>query len=899
MLLLQTLSILLQNIRNQQTLFCLFSNDRINNIISLPFDFIEDDELLGYFVNLLKTISLRLDVNTVQFFFHDKQLAEQMKLAEREKQGDEDQLSYKKALNAMESLTAEENFISPSSSFPLYSEAIRFASHRDPMVRTAVRTLTLNVYSIPLPSLQAFLCSPSMSEYFARIAKLAADRCLSLGKRLDSWEDGVPLAATFSSVEKTIGELEDILAYCNDILGTASSSVNECLLAELWKHLIMPIMLRPLSMLYNVVEGMSSDGTSERRTCRGKGVGPLCSLYVVERALQAFSMEFFIGFLVAILLDGPVEDMQNLVMDSLFYEGCIPFQSPSIKGNQDVAGNACRNIKQNGIHYSDELSNQSMNYLYCYKAEKIFEGMDAISPAVLRHNILKGIVSENGQIAAAVARILAVILNHKAVPRLVLDSVGLLSQRDQIRCDLLRALSVKDTDENLDESLSEMKTTRQDKHQSNAIRSHACELSSDDIGGSFSSHDLYQSRFEEIINALLESLSVELLPPLASATVGWALHNLLVLPNAAEIDALERDKSGDKNILESKKNLKETDDGRKDWQIRLDKAMSKRKASVSVVIDGPWLESIPGIVEVLWERTADIVRFRKLFTVQMASATWVQGLLLQELHWRFECVDEKLDSMEQSQKECILAAQLAVSRLHAMICTLLVQQLIYFGHSPNLTWQEKNDSTEEYFNQKEFQEGQWIPVPSRHKKCFVSFSPGGEIKALLCISDFWNDREAHENQADAVNNQEDLETSEENKMISKTNLKPETIFAMILDVPSQSLAMQDKDGKTVQAARILSVAPILGTAPKIDSKNKKWIHIEVRPKTSTLLQVLKKSHMGAELAAIREGLHSGHWVLAFESEEKAKEAVDDLQEAAKRVRASNLNILDTYFPKEL
>lgn len=42
---LQTLSILIQNLRTQQTLYYLFSNNHINEIVSMRFDF-EDDEVL-------------------------------------------------------------------------------------------------------------------------------------------------------------------------------------------------------------------------------------------------------------------------------------------------------------------------------------------------------------------------------------------------------------------------------------------------------------------------------------------------------------------------------------------------------------------------------------------------------------------------------------------------------------------------------------------------------------------------------------------------------------------------------------------------------------------------------------------------------------------------------------
>jgi hypothetical protein len=44
---LQTLSILIQNVRNQQTVYYLFSNDHVNNIVSMRFDFEDDEVLVG------------------------------------------------------------------------------------------------------------------------------------------------------------------------------------------------------------------------------------------------------------------------------------------------------------------------------------------------------------------------------------------------------------------------------------------------------------------------------------------------------------------------------------------------------------------------------------------------------------------------------------------------------------------------------------------------------------------------------------------------------------------------------------------------------------------------------------------------------------------------------------
>lgn len=64
---LQTLSIIIQNVRSETGIFFLFSNNHINNIVSASYDF-EDEEVLGYYISFLKAISLKLNPLTVRFF---------------------------------------------------------------------------------------------------------------------------------------------------------------------------------------------------------------------------------------------------------------------------------------------------------------------------------------------------------------------------------------------------------------------------------------------------------------------------------------------------------------------------------------------------------------------------------------------------------------------------------------------------------------------------------------------------------------------------------------------------------------------------------------------------------------------------------------------------------------
>ena len=67
----QTLSIMIQNISKQQSLYYLFSNNYINDLVVHDFDF-NDNEILAYYVSFLKTISLKLDENVINFFFNAK-----------------------------------------------------------------------------------------------------------------------------------------------------------------------------------------------------------------------------------------------------------------------------------------------------------------------------------------------------------------------------------------------------------------------------------------------------------------------------------------------------------------------------------------------------------------------------------------------------------------------------------------------------------------------------------------------------------------------------------------------------------------------------------------------------------------------------------------------------------
>lgn len=103
---LQTLLLLVQNLRSRPALFCLFSNNHISHILRYPFDF-SDEEVVALFVNLLRLISARLDEQVVHFFFMET-----------------------------------------PPGCPLMESTIPLFTHSEQLVRIAARTTTLNIYRL-------------------------------------------------------------------------------------------------------------------------------------------------------------------------------------------------------------------------------------------------------------------------------------------------------------------------------------------------------------------------------------------------------------------------------------------------------------------------------------------------------------------------------------------------------------------------------------------------------------------------------------------------------------------------------------------------------------------------------------------------------------------------------
>ncbi|KAG2445623.1 hypothetical protein HXX76_000233 [Chlamydomonas incerta] len=281
---LQTLSIIIQNIRSETGTYFLFSNNHINNIVEIRFDF-DDEEVLGYYISFLKTISMKLNQSTVQFFF------------------DRRETTY---------------------TFPLYSEAVKFAHHKEGMVRAGVRTLTLNVYSVPDADIQDYVARPPATAYFGELASYIADQVKILDKRMLAAEGFS--AQVLSSLDSEIAEVEDMVSYVSDILSTAPPRLAHLVAETLWVSLVGPYLLRSV-LEYGGGRGAGSPRASGGGVAQGAGrsgrqsggggapgspaypggtpppVRVSCSLYVIERLFVLITYQPLLHNLALALLD--------------------------------------------------------------------------------------------------------------------------------------------------------------------------------------------------------------------------------------------------------------------------------------------------------------------------------------------------------------------------------------------------------------------------------------------------------------------------------------------------------------------------------------------------------------------------------------------------------------------
>ncbi|CRK93025.1 CLUMA_CG006566, isoform A [Clunio marinus] len=199
--LLQTLNILFENIRNETSLYYLLSNNHVNSIIVHKFDF-SDEDVMGYYILFLKTLSLKLNPHTIHFFYNEH-----------------------------------------TNDFPLYTEAIKFFNHPESMVRIAVRTISLNVYKVENESMQQFIRDRTAAPYFSNLVWFIGKHILELDACVRNDTDH----QSQNRLSNLVAEHLDHLHYLNDILLLKIDGLNAVLTEHLLHKLFVPLFVYSLT----------------------------------------------------------------------------------------------------------------------------------------------------------------------------------------------------------------------------------------------------------------------------------------------------------------------------------------------------------------------------------------------------------------------------------------------------------------------------------------------------------------------------------------------------------------------------------------------------------------------------------------------------------------------------
>jgi hypothetical protein len=209
------------------------------------------DELSDIFLSFMKSLSLRLNRQTVQFFF-----------------------------------------IEESRTFPLLSRAIEFLKYRDPMVRTGAQSTILNIFKIEDTKARRHSLDDEVLSSFAAevtgqleahrnsILELSLEYSAYISQPHSNFTDGRMGERIENQIHSAVDALEDWLYYLEDVYGLRIPKLTNLLCDRITQFYVYPSLLEPMlqsrpsmaSSLFmtNGTAGGGSSSKSSRRSVHNR-----------------------------------------------------------------------------------------------------------------------------------------------------------------------------------------------------------------------------------------------------------------------------------------------------------------------------------------------------------------------------------------------------------------------------------------------------------------------------------------------------------------------------------------------------------------------------------------------------------------------------------------------------
>ena len=186
----KSFSFILINLQNQTKIYYILSGNLLNQIILKDYS-LYDEEFFSFYVSFLKSISLRIDQNTIQLFYIEK-----------------------------------------NNTFPLIESVIKIYNHRDSMVRNVVRTVILNVLKIKYDKIEEHFCQLPSISYFQNISCHLRDICIKFNEEI----------IKNGRFNDNFDDIIEELLFIDDIFHLNLKKVNFILLNSLFYYFILPIL---------------------------------------------------------------------------------------------------------------------------------------------------------------------------------------------------------------------------------------------------------------------------------------------------------------------------------------------------------------------------------------------------------------------------------------------------------------------------------------------------------------------------------------------------------------------------------------------------------------------------------------------------------------------------------
>ncbi|GLT28721.1 hypothetical protein SLA2020_036320 [Shorea laevis] len=375
--LLQTMSIMIQNLKSEHAIYYMFSNEHVNYLITYTFDF-RNEELLSYYISFLRAISGKLNKNTISLLVKS--------------QNDE------------------------IVSFPLYVEAIQFAFHEESMIRTAVRALTLNVYHVGDDGVNIYVTSAPHSDYFTNLISFFRKKCIDLNKLVsDSLIN--PGTGSMSAILTAVDEIEDNLYYFSDVISAGIPDVGRLITGNIMQLLIFPLLLPSMWM----------DVVNEPQ------IGTITSLYLLCCILRIVKIKDLSNTIAAALFCPLEAFVPNSGANLNGHASGNGFKCEK----EELGINRVTKVDDGQL--SVKLSNIACSSPE-HPDDIITQNNSSSSGLALREVLLLFVTCGDKVQALGSLTVLATLLQTKELDESMLDALGILPQRKQHKKLLMQAL---------------------------------------------------------------------------------------------------------------------------------------------------------------------------------------------------------------------------------------------------------------------------------------------------------------------------------------------------------------------------------------------------------------------------------------------------------------------------